>query len=408
MDTALTSGSRDPKRLSSSTSDGVFAGIYARGPAAAAVSGEAWFQAMLDVEAALARACAREAMISRDAADTIAAACVAGHFDLQAIVRETAGHASPVVPLVHALREHVGEELAPQVHLGATSQDILDTAAMLVSSRTLVPVLDDAQAAARSMATLADRHRRTPMSGRTLLQQAVPVSFGLRAAGWLVGIAESRARLVEVRERELAVQMGGPVGARAPAVASAVAADLGLAEPVLPWHTIRVRMAALASALAALAGVLAKIARDVTLLAQNEVGEVREGGGRQRGGSTAMGHKRNPVAAVSVLACTRRVPGLVATILSSMEQEHERAAGAWQAEWDTLSDLLTLTGSAASWGRDLLDHLEVDAGRMRENLGRLARAGVSDAGDPERHLGAASQLIDRALAAVELDIPEEA
>ena len=121
-----------------------------------------------------------------------------------------------------------------------------------------------------------------------------------------------------------------------------------------------------------------------------------------------MGHKRNPVAAVSVLACTRRVPGLVATILSSMEQEHERAAGAWQAEWDTLSDLLTLTGSAASWGRDLLDHLEVDAGRMRENLGRLARAGVSDAGDPERHLGAASQLIDRALAAVELDIPEEA
>ncbi len=380
----------------------MFSGIYARGPAGAAVSGASWLQAMLDVEAALARACAREAMISSDAAETIAAACVAGHFDLQAIAREAAAHASPVVPLVRALREQLGEELAPQVHLGATSQDILDTAAMLISSRALEPVIEDAQAAARAAAALADRHRRTPMSGRTLLQQAVPVSFGLRAAGWLVGIAESRARLIEVRERELAVQMGGPVGARAPVVASAVAAELGLAEPVLPWHTIRVRMAALAGALAALAGVLAKVARDVTLLAQDEIGEVREGGGGQRGGSTAMGHKRNPVAAVSLLACARRVPGLVATILSSMEQEHERAAGAWQAEWGTLSDLLAVTGSAASWGRDLLEHLEVDADRMRENLGRLARAGVPEAGDPERHLGAASELIDRALAAADV------
>src|SRR5437868_3651361 len=158
-------------------------------------------------------------------------------------------------------------------------------------------------------------------------------------------------------------------------------------------------MAALASALAALAGVLAKIARDVTLLAQNEVGEVREGGGRQRGGSTAMGHKRNPVAAVSVLACTRRVPGLVTTILASMEQEHERAAGAWQAEWGTLSELLALGGSAASWGCDLLEHVEVDPERMRENLRRLAAEGVSVAAEPERHLGAASDWIDRALAA---------
>ena len=357
---------------------------------------------MLDVEAALARACAREGMISTDDADVIVAACASEQFDLQALAREAAGHASPVVPLVRALREHVGQELAPRVHLGATSQDILDTAAMLVSSRALVPVLDDAQAAASSAAALADRHRGTPMSGRTLLQQALPVSFGLRAAGWLVGIAEARARLVEVRERQLAVQMGGPVGARAPAVANAVAVELGLAEPVLPWHTIRVRMAALADALAALAGVFAKVARDVTLLAQDEVGEVREGGGRQRGGSTAMGHKRNPVAAVSLLACNRRVPGLVATILSSMEQEHERAAGAWQAEWGTLSNLLALTGSAASWGRDLLEHLEVDAGRMRENLGQLAAAGVSEAAEPERHLEAAQELIDRALAAAQM------
>jgi 3-carboxy-cis,cis-muconate cycloisomerase len=334
-----------------------------------------------------------------EAGERIAAACAASGVDVQAIGREAASHASPVVPLVRALRERVGEELAPLVHLGATSQDILDTAAMLISRRALAPLLDDARAAARAAATLAERHRATPMSGRTLLQQAVPVSFGLRAAGWLVGIVEARGRLLEVRERELAVQMGGPVGARSPSVASEVAAELGLAEPLLPWHTIRVRVAALATALGALAGVLGKVARDVTLLAQDEVGEVREGGDRERGASTAMGHKHNPVAAVSLLACVRRVPALVATMLLSMEQEHERAAGAWQAEWGTFSDLLALTGSAASWGRDLLEHLKVDGNRMHENLGGLARSGVSEAADPERHLGAASELIDRALAA---------
>jgi 3-carboxy-cis,cis-muconate cycloisomerase len=379
----------------------MFSGIYERGAAAAAVSGEAWLQAMLDAEAALARACARDGLMPAEAADAIAAACEADRFDLQAIGRDAADHASPVVPLVRALQNLVGEELAPLVHLGATSQDILDTAAMLVSNRALASLLDDAHAAARAAATLADRHRATPMSGRTLLQQALPVSFGLCAAGWLVGIAEARERLVEVRERELAVQMGGPVGARAPALATAVAAELGLTEPLMPWHTNRVRMAALAAALGASAGVLAKVARDVTLLAQNEVGEVREGGGSERGGSTAMVHKQNPVAAVSLLACARRVPGLVATMLSAMEQEHERAAGAWQAEWGTLSELLALTGAAASWGRELLEHLELDVDRMRENLERLAAAGISEAAEPERHLGAASELIDRALAAAQ-------
>jgi 3-carboxy-cis,cis-muconate cycloisomerase len=179
----------------------------------------------------------------------------------------------------------------------------------------------------------------------------------------------------------LAVQMGGPVGHRDPAVAADVAGRLGLAEPLLPWHTNRLRPAALAAGLGAMAGVLAKVARDVTLMP-----EVREGVAG-RGASTAMAHKRNPVAAVSVLACTRRVPGLVATMFASMEQEHERAAGAWQAEWGTVTDLLRLTGSAAAWARDLLEHLEVDADAMR--------AGAGQAPD----LGASAQLIDRALAA---------
>jgi 3-carboxy-cis,cis-muconate cycloisomerase len=179
----------------------------------------------------------------------------------------------------------------------------------------------------------------------------------------------------------LAVQMGGPVGHRDPGVAAAVARELGLAEPLLPWHTNRLRPAALAAALGGLSGVLGKVARDVTLMP-----EVREGV-EGRGGSTAMAHKRNPVAAVSVLACTRRVPGLVATMLAAMEQELERAAGAWQAEWGTMSDLLRLTGSASAWARDLLERLEVDVGAMR--------AGAGDAPD----LGASSQWIDRALEA---------
>jgi 3-carboxy-cis,cis-muconate cycloisomerase len=174
----------------------------------------------------------------------------------------------------------------------------------------------------------------------------------------------------------------------------------GLADPILPWATIRVRIVSLAGALGALSGVLGKIARGVTLLAQGEVGEVSEGNGEDRGGSSSMAHKQNPVAAVSVLACSRRVPALVATLLACMEQEHERAAGAWQAEWGTFSDLLALTGSAASWGADLLERLRVYPDRMAENLGRLALAGVPDAEEPERHLAGALGLIDRALAAV--------
>ncbi len=399
MATDSTSGSRDRARPSSSPSEGLFGGIYARGGAAGRVSGEAWLQAMLDAEAALARACAREELISAADAEAIAAVCEADRFELAAIAEAAAEHASPIVALVRALREAVGEPAGDHVHLGATSQDIIDTAAMLVARRALEPILADAAAAADACAHLAEAHRATPMVARTLLQQALPTSFGLRAAGWMVGVDEARARLAHVREGELAAQMGGPVGTRDPAIAGHVAAELGLAEPLLPWPTIRTRVASLAGALGALAGVLGKIARDVTLLAQDEIGELREGGGPGHGVSSAMAHKRNPVAAVSVLACTRRVPGLVATLLSAMEQEHERAAGAWQAEWGTLTDLLALSGSATAWARDLLSGLEVDERRMGENLARLARAGVSEAADPQAHLGAASELVDRALAA---------
>lgn len=330
----------------------LFGGIYARGEVAAAVSDTAWVQAMLDVEAALGgpQLDARE-------------------IDIAQLGREAAEHATPVVPLAERFKE---------THAGATSQDILDTAMMLVAKRALGPLLDDARAGADAAAALSDAHRATAVMGRTLLQDALPTSFGLKAAGWLTAIDEACRALEAV---PLAVQMGGPVGHRDPAVAARVAERLDLAEPVLPWHTDRVRPAQLAAALGLLAGALSKLARDVTLS-----GYLREGV-PGRGGSSAMEHKQNPVASVSVLACAKRVPGLVATMLACMEQEHERAAGAWQAEWGTLTELLRLTGSAAAWARDLLEHLEVDAEEMTASAGA------------EPDLGAAGALIDRALSA---------
>jgi 3-carboxy-cis,cis-muconate cycloisomerase len=351
MATDSTSGSKATARLSSSTSE-LFGGIYARGAVAEAVGDAAWLQAMLDVEAAL----------GGERLD-------AGDVDIGRLGREAADHASPVVPLARRFEE---------THAGATSQDVLDTAMMLVVKRALAPLLDDARGAAAAAAALAEAHRDTPVMARTLLQDALPTSFGLRAAGWMAAIDEAAAALAAA---PLAVQMGGPVGHRDPAAAAAVAAELGLAEPQLPWHTNRLRPVAVAAALGGLAGALGKVARDTTLTP-----ELREGVAG-RGASSAMAHKRNPVAAVSVLACTRRVPGLVATMLAAMEQEHERAAGAWQAEWGTITELLRLTGSAAAWARDLLEHVEVDAAAMRAGAG----------GDPD--LGASSLLIDRALEA---------
>jgi 3-carboxy-cis,cis-muconate cycloisomerase len=379
------------------TSDqGLFGGIYHRGAVAAELTDRAWLQAMLDVEAALAVACAAEGLIPGLAAEEITAACRAEAFDIVALARDGADSATPVVALVKALRAAVPEPARQHVHLGATSQDIADTAMMLIARRALVPLLDDARGSAVAAAGLAEAHRATPMIGRTLLQQAVPITFGLRAAGWLVGLDAGRRRLAQVRSAELAVQMGGPVGARAPAVAARVAAELGLADPVMPWQAIRVRPVTLAAALGAFCGVLAKIARDVTLLAQQELTEVQEGGGADpahpRGGSSAMAHKRNPVGAVSVLACTKRTPGLVATALAAMEQEHERAAGAWQAEWGTYTELLALSGSATAWTRELLENLTVDAERMRANLEASA---TGDEPIPD----GAGELIDRALEA---------
>jgi 3-carboxy-cis,cis-muconate cycloisomerase len=388
MATDSTSTSRATARPSSSTSDVLLAGIFARGDVTEQVADVALLQAMLDVEAAHARVTAPE-----EIAEAIAAACAdAAAFDLEALAVEAARHATPVIGLVAAVREAVGAdgEAASWVHRGLTSQDVVDTALMLVARRALDPLLEDLRVAAAACAALADEHRATPILGRTLLQPALPTSFGVTAAGWLVALDDARAGLVRVRSEVLAAQVGGAVGDRQalePGTAGAIAAELGLVDPVLPWHGDRRRPAALAAALGLAAGAAAKIAKDITLLAQAEVGELRDG---VSGGSSAMAHKQNPVAAVSTLACAQRVPALVATMLSSMDGELERAAGVWQAEWETQRELLRSTGSAVAWLRALLEHLEVVPARMAENL---------RGADPAPALAAAPALIDRALAA---------
>lgn len=354
---------------------GLFDGVLGRGPVAAEVDDAAWLRALLDVEAALARAGATAGLVPSSAAEEIGDAC-RGTFDPAALGRDAAASGNPVVPLVRAIEAACSAQAGPWVHRGATSQDVLDTAMVLVARRAVAALLVDLEAASTAAEALARRHRDHPVSGRTLLQQALPTTFGLKAAGWMTALDGAADRLTDVC-RSLPVQLGGAVGTmsalegRGTTVLEALAAELDLAVPVLAWHTLRLPVADLAGALGTAAGVLGKVALDLALLAQTEVAEVAEGVAG-RGGSSTMPHKRNPVAAVSARAGAMRAPGLVAGLLGAMAQEHERAAGAWHAEWEALSDLLRCTGSSAAWLRDGLEHLEVDADRMREGLAGAA------------------------------------
>jgi 3-carboxy-cis,cis-muconate cycloisomerase len=333
----------------------------------------AWLQAMLDTEKALAEAEAGAGVIPVEAAEAIAAACRADLFDPDRIALEGRGVGNPAEPLVRALRAAVGGDAAGFVHYGATSQDIVDTAAMLISRRALELVLADVAAVTAACARLADAHRATPMVARTLLQQALPTTFGLKAATWLAGVLEAQKLVVHARA-SLALQLGGAAGTLAalgacgPEVVTRVAGNLGLAEPALPWHTSRVRVTALGSALATLAGALGKIALDVVLLAQTEVGEVSEPAGEGRGGSSTMAHKRNPVGSTLTLACARRAQAHAGLLTGALVQEHERASGAWQAEWDAIAGVLAAAGGAAANMAEVLGGLQVDSRRMRLNL----------------------------------------
>jgi 3-carboxy-cis,cis-muconate cycloisomerase len=335
---------------------------------AAEVDDAAWLRALLEVEAALARAGAVAGLVPADAAEAIGRACL-GTYDVGELGRAAAASGNPVVPLVRALEQAAGPA-GRWVHLGATSQDVLDTAASLVARRAVTLVDDHLRAVARRCAGLAEQYRDTPVVGRTLLQQALPTTFGLKAAGWLDAVLDARAGLAAV---PFAVQLGGAagtlasLGAEGTRVLGLVASGLGLDEPVLPWHTARGRVAALGAALALAAGTAEKVAGDILLLAQTEVGEVTEASDG-RGGSSTMPHKRNPVGAVLAVACARRVRGEASILTAAVAQEHERAAGAWQAEWEAVNGALAYTGGAAAALRESLRNLEVRPERMRRNL----------------------------------------
>jgi 3-carboxy-cis,cis-muconate cycloisomerase len=362
-----------------------------------AVSDEAWIAAMLDAERALAAAESQLGVIPAESAAAIAAACAAGNFDIDAVLEEARAVGNPAEPLVRALRTRVGEDTARWVHFGATSQDVVDTAAMLVARNAVRLLAEELGAAAAACAALAEAHRDTPMAGRTLLQQAVPTTFGVKAAGWLLAVV---VPLDDLRSYPFLAQLGGAAGTlaalgdRGPAVLQAYAAELDLHAPILPWHTSRGPWARLGAMLDASAGACAKIGLDVVLLAQTEVGEVAEADG---GRSSTMPHKRNPVCATRARACARLVHAN-ASVLAALEHEHERAAGAWQAEWAALSEALAQTGGAAAAIRECLEGLEVDPARMRENMtpglySERDRLGIDDAA----YLGSAGVFVDAAL-----------
>ncbi|MFE6622649.1 3-carboxy-cis,cis-muconate cycloisomerase [Streptomyces sp. NPDC057740] len=347
---------------------------WAGSPAASATGDGAFLQALLDAEAALTRAQASLGLAPAEAATAVTEAADADRFDVRSLAERARGGGNPVIPLVADLTGAVGAEYGPYVHRGATSQDILDTATMLVAARALGLLLADLDRTQRALARLAAEHRDTPMPGRTLTQHAVPTTFGLKAAGWRSLVLDARDRVTAVRD-SLPAQLGGAAGTLAAfgaygageptALPSAYADELGLRRPELPWHTLRTPIAELAGCLALAAGALGKIAVDVLTLARTEIAEVAEGSG---GGSSAMPHKANPVRATLIASAARRAPQLAATLYGSLAAEDERPAGAWHAEWEPLRDLLRLVGGAARDAVELTEGLRVRPDVMRDHL----------------------------------------
>lgn len=364
--------------MTSAGSDSDDVGLLAPGwtgsPAASATGDTAYLQALLDAEAALTRAQAALDLAPAEAASAVTEAADAGRFDVRSLAERARAGGNPVIPLVADLTKAVGDAYGPYVHRGATSQDIMDTATMLVAARTLDLVLGDLDRTQRALARLAAEHRDTAMAGRTLTQHAVPTTFGLKAAGWRSLVLDARDRVTAVRD-SLPAQLGGAAGTLAAfgtygasdptELTTAYARELGLRAPDLPWHTLRTPVADLAGCLAVTAGALGKVAVDVLTLSRTEIAEVAEGSG---GGSSAMPHKSNPVRSTLIASAARRAPQLAGTLYGSLAAEDERPAGAWHAEWEPLRELLRLVGGAARDAVELAEGLRVRADVMREHL----------------------------------------
>ncbi|MGW0495483.1 3-carboxy-cis,cis-muconate cycloisomerase [Streptomyces sp. NPDC003007] len=353
---------------------GLLAPGWAESAASAATGDHAYLRALLDAEAALTRAQAATGLAPAEAATAVTEAARAGAFDVRSLAERARTGGNPVIPLVADLTRAVGETYGPYVHRGATSQDIMDTATMLIAARTLGTVLADLGRTEQALSRLAAGHRDTAMPGRTLTQHAVPTTFGLKAAGWRSLTLDARDRVRAVR-KSLPAQLGGAAGTLAAFGAygasdptrlpEAYARELGLRAPDLPWHTLRTPIGDLAGCLAFTAGALGKLAVDVLTLSRTEIAEVAEGSG---GGSSAMPHKSNPVRSTLIASAARRAPQLAATLYGAMAAQDERPAGAWHAEWEPLRDLLRLVGGAARDAAELAEGLHVRPEAMREHL----------------------------------------
>ena len=334
-------------------------------------------QGMLDFEAALARAEAQVGLIPQAAVAPIAQACLASLYDVDALGVAIASAGNSAIPLVKALGKWVaGEDPSAEryVHLGATSQDVMDTGLVLQLRRALALIEADLARLGDILAAQAQRYAAVPLAGRTWLQHATPVTLGMKIAGWLGAVTRSRQRLIELKPRLLVLQFGGAsgtlaaLGEQAMPVAQALAAQLQLTLPEQPWHTQRDRLVEFASVLGLIAGSLGKLGRDISLLMQTEAAEVFEPAAPGKGGSSTMPHKRNPVGAAVLISAATRVPGLVATLFSAMPQEHERSLGLWHAEWETLPEICRLVSGALQQALLVSAGLEVDPERMVRNL----------------------------------------
>jgi 3-carboxy-cis,cis-muconate cycloisomerase len=334
-------------------------------------------QGMLDFEAALARAEASIGAIPAEVVNDIVAACDASLYDFDALAVAIGNAGNSAIPLVKALGRQIAtrnEKAERYVHMGATSQDAMDSG-LVVQLRSAITLLDkDLENLADALAQQAQRHAGVPMPGRTWLQQATPITLGAKIAGWLGAITRHRQRLKELTPRLLCLQFGGASGSLAALgemafpIAEALARELKLNLPDQPWHTQRDRLVEFASWLGLVAGGLGKIGRDISLMMQTEAGEVFEPAAAGKGGSSTMPHKRNPVGAAVMIGAATRAPGLVATMFSAMPQEHERSLGLWHAEWETLPELCCLVSGSLQQALAVIPGLEVDAGRMRQNL----------------------------------------
>ena len=334
-------------------------------------------QAMLDFEAALARAQARVGLIPQSAVEPIRAACKAELYDFDALGQAIAVAGNSAIPLVKALGQQIAA-VAPEaeryVHLGATSQDVMDSGLVLQLRAALGLIEADLARLGEVLARQARRYAATPLAGRTWLQQATPVTLGMKLASWLGAVTRNRQRLQELKPRLLCLQFGGAsgtlaaLGDQALPVARALADELDLQMPDQPWHTQRDRLVEFGAVLGLIAGSLGKVGRDISLLMQTEAAEVFEPAAPGKGGSSTMPHKRNPVGSAVLISAATRVPGLLSILFSAMPQEHERSLGLWHAEWETLPEICCLVSGALAQALNMTQGLEVDAERMAHNL----------------------------------------